>query len=382
MTNDQQQKASASGERSGRSTERGLAMSWALTVGVGVILAGTIAASTWPSSQPGAEATVVVPPGATFGEVVDSLESSEVVRHPLVLRAVARWRGADRRIKAGTYQIQRGIPTGRLLDVLVRGEVVTYPITVPEGLTLEGIAARIAGAVGADSASVADSLRAVGRWNAPGSGTTTRPGPEAVLGAGNRSNPGRQGGADRGPALEGYLFPDTYRFAEGVSIEAVVDAMLDRYRRYWSSERIQRLAELDMSENELVTLASIVQAEARMIDEMPRIASVYHNRLRIGMPLQADPTVFYALGGHRARLLYAAMDSVAEHPYNTYTRAGLPPGPISAPGADALDAALWPEDTGYLYFVARPNGSHIFTTSLREHNNARIRVRREAAASS
>ena len=132
-----------------------------------------------------------------------------------------------------------------------------------------------------------------------------------------------------------------------------------------------------MSEGELVTLASIIQAEARQVAEMPTISAVYHNRLRQGYLLQADPTVQYALGVRRERLLFAAIDSVADHPYNTYTQRGLPPGPIAAPGEAALSAALYPTDEPYLYFVARPDGSHVFTRSLEEHNRARVAARRE-----
>jgi UPF0755 protein len=177
-----------------------------------------------------------------------------------------------------------------------------------------------------------------------------------------------------GPGVEGYLFPDTYRFARGIAPRAVLGAMTARYREVWTPERRARLESLGMTESELVTLASIVQAEARVMEEMPQIAGVYHNRLERGMLLQADPTVLYALGGYRARLLFAAIDSVAEHPYNTYTRPGLPPGPIGSPGEAAIDAALNP--TGdYLYFVAWPDGSHVFTRSLAEHNEAVIRAR-------
>jgi UPF0755 protein len=130
-----------------------------------------------------------------------------------------------------------------------------------------------------------------------------------------------------------------------------------------------------MTEAEVVTLASIVQAEARLRDEMPTIASVYHNRLDRNHLLQADPTVLYALGGPRARLLYAAMDSVADNPYNTYTHVGLPPGPIGSPGLAAFDATLSPAETDFFYFVAHPNGAHIFSRTLAEHNRAVAQTR-------
>lgn len=297
-------------------------------------------------------AVVRIPEGATFGEVLDTLESRQIINRRFLVHAYARVRGLDRSVKAGTYRLERGAPTGRIIDILTTGRVVTYPLTIPEGFTITAMAARIAGATGSDSTTVADRLADRSLhfdWNVPG------------------------------PGLEGYLFPDTYRFAEGIRIETVLTTMIKAYRAYWTPERRNRLDAIGLSEGELVTLASIIQAEAVYTKEMPTISSVYHNRLRIGMPLQADPTVLYALGGHRPRLLYAAIDSVADSPYNTYAHAGLPPGPIGAPGAAALDAALNPADTDYLYFVARPNGEHIFTRSLREHNNARTRVRREAS---
>ena len=152
--------------------------------------------------------------------------------------------------------------------------------------------------------------------------------------------------------------------------------MIARYRAYWTPDRRDALARSGMTEQEVVTLASIVQAEAGHISEMPTIASVFHNRLRIGMPLQADPTIHYALpDGHRPRLLHAAMDSVSDHPYNTYTHAGLPPGPISAPGAVALDAAMSPIETDYLYFVRGEDRLHVFSKTLEEHNAAVRRAR-------
>ena len=294
-----------------------------------------------------------IPEGAAFGEVLDTLESRQIISRRFLVHAYARARGLDRSVKAGTYRLERGAPVGRILDILTTGRVVTFPMTIPEGYTITAMAPRIAAATGADSIAVADRLTARSLhldWDVPG------------------------------PGLEGYLFPDTYRFAEGIRVETVIATMIEAYRAYWTPERRDRLGAIGLTEGELVTLASIIQAEAVYTAEMPTISSVYHNRLRIGMRLQADPTVLYALGGHRPRLLYAAIDSVADNPYNTYAHAGLPPGPIGAPGAAALDAALNPADTDYLYFVARPNGEHIFTRSLREHNNARAQVRREASS--
>lgn len=299
----------------------------------------------------GREDTVsfVVPPGADFGSVSDTLASRGLVGAPRLFGLYARMRGDDRRIKSGRYAVAGDASWGDLLDVLTQGRVITRPMTIPEGFRLPQIAPRIADLAGVSEDSVRTILEA--------------PGADSVFGV-------------PGPGLEGYLFPDTYRFAPGVAPARVVEVMAERYRGMWTPERRARLDSLGMTERELVTLASIVQAEARQVAEMPRIASVYHNRLQRGWLLQADPTVLYALGGPRERLLYAAIDSVQDDPYNTYTQPGLPPGPIGAPGEAALDAALHPADEPFLYFVARPDGSHVFTRTLAEHNRAKAASRR------
>ena len=322
-------------------TKRGLAA----LAGVLALLAFVFVAAP-PASGPAQR--VVVPPGATLGEVVDSLDAQGIVRASGLFELYARVRGAAPRIKAGHYAIPAPSSWASVVRRLTRGEVLTEPMTIPEGFTLAQMAPRMAAVSGVPADSVVALLRS----------------PEL---------------ADRlevpGPELEGYLFPDTYLFASGVPVERMISTMVARYRAYWTPERRARLEEIGLTEQEAVTLASIVQAEARRQDEMPQIAGVYHNRLERGWLLQADPTVLYALGGYRERLLFAAIDSVADNPYNTYAFAGLPPGPIGSPGEAAIDAALNP--TGdYLYFVAWPDGSHIFTRSLADHNEAVDSARR------
>lgn len=294
--------------------------------------------------------TITVPRGATLQSVADTLVERGIVGSRRGFYYFARVRGDARKIRAGRYSFRASEGWRDILDDLTAGRVLTVPFTVPEGLRLPEIAERIAGFSGESVADVLDRLDGDSThlaWNVPG------------------------------PGLEGYLFPDTYRFADGVDAGQVIAEMIERYHSAWTDERRARLEELGMTEIEAMTLASIVQAEARHFEEMPTIAAVYHNRLEIRYPLQADPTVLYALGGWRARLLFAAIDSVAEHPYNTYTHPGLPPGPIGAPGDAALDAALNPADVEFLYFVARPDGTHIFTMSLQEHNQARVVARQE-----
>jgi UPF0755 protein len=293
---------------------------------------------------------VTVPAGAAFDSVLDTLVTRGVVAGRRRFRLYARVTGADRRIRSGSYSLEPGASWGEILETLTEGRVMTFGLTIPEGFTISDMIPRIAETIERPVDSVGARLAdpsAHERWGVPG------------------------------PGLEGYLFPDTYRFARGVDLDVVIETMVTRYRAAWTPERIARRAALAMSENELITLASIIQAEARRVDEMQTISAVYHNRLRLGYRLQADPTVLYALGGRRERLLFAAIDSVADNPYNTYTQPGLPPGPIAAPGEAAIHAALYPADESYLYFVARPDGSHIFTNSLEEHNRAREIARNE-----
>jgi UPF0755 protein len=296
---------------------------------------------------------VHVPAGASFSQVADSLAAHDIVTAPPLFRLYARATGAAGRIKPGTYAFRRGTDWRRVLDDLQAGRVLTARITIPEGWDLRGIAPRIAEVTGLAEDSVLAVLADTAHVSA-------------------LSLPG--------PTLEGYLYPATYTFPLNPALDTVIHTLVERYREVWTPARRARADSIGMNEREVVTLASIVEKEAKIADEMPTISAVYHNRLRIGMALQADPTVQYALGAHRERLLYAAIDSAADNPYNTYRHPGLPPGPIASPSERAIDAALRPADADYLYFVARPDGSHIFTRSLEEHNRARLAARREREA--
>lgn len=335
---------------------RGSGRRWARAAVVALVACGLAACGGGDEADPAAEPRVItVPTGASLASVADTLSDREILECPVPVmecstqfRLFARLKGQDRGIHVGRYAFRPGEAWSDVLEALVTGDVITARITIPEGFTLKQIAPRIAGVseLPADSVEAritADSAHL--EWGVPG------------------------------PGLEGYLFPDTYEFTPGSALETVLETMVDRYRRFWTPERRARLDSLEMTEREIATLASIIQAEARQSDEMPVISSVFHNRLERGIALQADPTVLYALGGRRERLLFAAIDSVADNPYNTYTNPGLPPGPIGAPGQRALDAALDPAETEFYYFVARPDGSHVFTRTLREHGQAVARAR-------
>lgn len=298
---------------------------------------------------------VVVPRGAAFSQIADSLEAHGIVDSPRFFRLYARITGAVENVKAGTYEFRPGTGYRAVLDDLVAGRIATDRFTVPEGFGIVRIADILARDLGFDADSVAaymlDSATAA-RFGVPG------------------------------PMLEGYLYPATYEVPAGAPLDSLIARMVREHFRRWTPDRQARADRAGLSHHQVVTLASIVEKEAKIRDEMPIIAAVYRNRLDIGYPLQADPTVQYALGEHQSRLLYSHIDSVADSPYNTYTRLGLPPGPIGAASEGAIDAVLEPADVDYLYFVARPDGSHVFNRHLTDHNRARARIRSEGAAPS
>ncbi|HEX2780978.1 MAG TPA: endolytic transglycosylase MltG, partial [Gemmatimonadaceae bacterium] len=180
------------------------------------------------------------------------------------------------------------------------------------------------------------------------------------------------------PTLEGYLFPDTYSFADGTTARSAVQTMVRRFEQVWDPAWNDRLQAMALSRHDIVTLASIVEKEAKLDAERPVIAAVYLNRLRTGMRLQADPTVQYARGEHATRLYYK--DLRVDSPYNTYEHAGLPPGPIASPGKASLVAALFPASVSYRYFVAHPDGHHEFNVDYRAHERAVAQLRRERDA--
>jgi UPF0755 protein len=176
-----------------------------------------------------------------------------------------------------------------------------------------------------------------------------------------------------GPSLEGYLFPDTYQFVRGMSVEEMLGRMVQRTRSRLTPERLARAKARGLDAHGLLTLASIIEREAVDPDEQRLISAVFWNRLNLDMPLQADPTVQYAVAKERRTLTRA--DLATDNPYNTYARRGLPPGPIASPGLPAIDAALDPAPVKYLYFVARDDRRHTFSTTISEHNVAVSRYR-------
>jgi peptidoglycan lytic transglycosylase G len=315
---------------------------------LGLVLVLGVAACGTPSIG---TTRVVIPPGSSFRVAADSLQRAGVVRSARLFRIYASLGGHDRHIRAGTYLMSRGMSWSEVVKALTQGTGLIHTVTIPEGYAIADIVPLLARALGVQ--------------------------PESVEVAARDSAMRRRLDIPT-PTLEGYLFPDTYSFPDGTTGRAAVETMVRRFEQIWQPQWNDRLRALAMTRHQVITLASIVETEARLAPERPVIAAVYLNRLRAGMRLQADPTVQYAHGKHIARLMYN--DLLIESPYNTYKYKGLPPGPIASPGRASIVAALNPAAVPYRYFVAHLDGHHEFHVDFASHSRAVAAVRRERNA--
>jgi UPF0755 protein len=290
----------------------------------------------------GAEQFVEIPPGAGSAVIRRRLVEGGVVRDGLSFRVALARSGQAKRLQAGEYRFDHPMSAREVIDKLARGDVFLRPITFPEGLTLRQMA-QIYERDGGGSR--ADFLKAAGNT--------------ALI---RDLDPGA-------PDLEGYLFPNTYALPRRATADQLVQRMVTSFRDALTPEIVQRGTARGLSVRQLITLASLVEKETAKPEERRIIAAVYTNRLRIGMGMQCDPTVIYALeraGKYTGNL--TREDLQFDSPYNTYRYAGLPPGPIANPGRASIEAASAPEDVPYLYFVSRNDGSHVFSATLDEHN--------------
>ena len=293
-------------------------------------------------ADPGAESiTLKIDQGEGFGAVATKLHSKGLFKHPGKFKLIARYKGYDKKIRAGEYELSAAMSPREILQKLVSGKVRLYRLTIPEGYTLQQTAAAVAKA-GLCTTSEFSSAAA-------------DPKLIAALGIPVKN-------------LEGYLYPDTYFFPGGVTGLEIARAMTERFNTVFTPEWKKRAADLKMSVHEIVTLASIIEKETGAQFERPLIASVFHNRLKRKMRLETDPTVIYGIPNFNGNL--TRKDLTTPTPYNTYVIRGLPPGPIANPGAKAIEAALYPADTKYLFFVSKKNRTHQFSTNIKDHNKA------------
>jgi peptidoglycan lytic transglycosylase G len=310
-----------------------------------VWLVGVLAAC---GSSDGPRVTVTIPAGASLDAAIDSLTTNHVIAHPGMFRLYAALRGLGGSLKSGVYLLRQDESWADVVAALERGRGVEQRFTVREGLRLGEVAELAQARLGIPR----DSFVAAAE----------DPDVLASLSVPNGT-----------ASAEGYLFPTTYLLPARIGARELVRVMTHQFTQQWSPEWQGRLDTLSLSRHQLVTLASIVEAEVRYDPDRPFIAAVYSNRLKRGMRLEADPTVSYAYGRRLKRVWEKNL--AVRSTYNTYLHAGLPPGPISQPGRASLVAALYPAEVPFLYFVAQPDGKHIFSTTFAEHEAAIVRVK-------
>ena len=282
-----------------------------------------------------------VTPGASLSRVAEDLDKIGVLRSSLPLKLIARLAGLTGQIQSGRYHFADPATPQQILDRLVAGDVEKVSLTIPEGFTLEQVINRI-----------------------------------AELGYGNREKL-RQLAHDtnfirllgvEATSLEGYLFPETYLFTPGIDETALLKMLVKQFQVKLDAGLLAKAQNHGLNLHQLVTLASIIEKETSLVEEMPLISAVFQNRLRRNIPLQTDPTVIYGLDNFNGNLTRKDLETPS--PFNTYLHRGLPPGPIANPGLAALRAAAEPAASNYLYFVAKGDGSHQFSNTLEEHNQA------------
>ncbi len=317
---------------------------------LGVAAAAALALACRAGGPNGPRVQVTIPEGATLSAAADSLRAHGVIGSRGAFTFYARLFGKSDEIKAGVYEFTPNLPVLQALKVLTAGHEALRRLVIPEGLMLSEVAEYVSQQLGIPAAD----LTAAAHDSALA----------AQVGAANHS-------------LEGYLYPSTYLVRHGATAPEIVKMMVEEFEARWRRPWEARLHALRMTRREIVALASIIEGEVRYDPDRPYVSSVYHNRLSQHMRLQADPTVIYALG--RRRRLYEK-DYLTRSPYNTYLIDGLPPTPIGQPSAASIEAALYPVNTGFLYLVARPDGKHVFSRTLREHLRAVAEVRRMGAA--
>ena len=292
-------------------------------------------------TAPPAPVTYQLKNGASLTRVAHDLCTAGVLRSSWSLRLFAALHQQSGKIQSGDYHFSDSATPQEILDRLVRGDVIKATLTIPEGFTLKQIIDRIV-------------EHGYGRRSPLQKLATS---PDFIHSLGLTCN-----------SLEGYLYPETYLFTPGIDETQLLKMMAEQFRKHLTPELLKKAESHKLNLHQLVTLASIIQKETAKAEEMPLISSVFHNRLARNIPLQTDPTVIYGIENFDGNLTRKHLQT--RTPYNTYLIRGLPPGPIASPGQQALEAAADPADTSFLYFVARGDGSHQFSSTLKEHNRA------------
>jgi len=318
------------------------------TVGsiAGIIIASILAfyllVIYWPQSNPYERVEINIPKGVTLSQIGNILKEESIISNKRTFTMAVKSLGHEKNIPAGRYVLHNALNNRAIINQLVYGVPSLKSITVLEGWTIYQIANELERELKISKKTflrLCNDQRVIKLFNLEGN------------------------------SLEGYLFPDTYTFAEGVDPYLVLTRMVNEFINNITKSMEVQAQEMNMSLLEVITLASIIEGEAIYDSERAIISAVYHNRLKRGMKLQADPTIQYIIDDGPRRLLNN--DLKIESKYNTYLYRGLPPGPINSPGKESIIAALYPSVNEYLYFVARGDGYHTFSTNEKDHNKAK-----------
>lgn len=315
-----------------------------IAAGVILLLMGGVfllAYARGPIDNRNAVATVFIPKGAGFLEIVDVLDQAGMVKHKPLFVLLYLLKGVNSRLRAGEYELATNMSPSEIADKLVSGDIKKRMVTIPEDYTLKQIADRL----------VAEQLVSEKSFI----GATTDPAFLASLKIDAAS-------------AEGYLYPDTYYFYRGMTPQEIIRVMVNRFREKVTQQMIEKAKALGMTTTEFVTLASLIGKETGVSEEKTKVSAVFHNRMKKGMRLQSDPTAIYRLNDYQSIVKKKHLNN--DSPYNTYKITGLPPGPIANPGIDSLQAALHPAPVNYLYFVSNNDGTHQFSTTLAAHTQA------------
>lgn len=299
-----------------------------------------------PVGKKNEELLIQIPPGSSTKQIAEVLYEHGLIKKDFIFILYARITGYDTQFQAGTYLLQDSMSLPEIVEKLSRGEVQVVSVTIPEGYTVEQIA-EVLSAKGLVEKNEFLRLAKEGDFAYP------------FL--------SRREGVKY--ALEGYLFPDTYLISPQSSAEEIIQMMLKRFQQVYDESARLKAKEMGLTDQEVITIASLIEKEAKIEKDRRLISGVIYNRLEQGMKLQIDATIQYILGQPKARLTYRDLE--INSPYNTYQISGLPPGPIASPGKAAIEAALNPERTNYLYYVAKSDGSHVFSETLEDHNAAK-----------
>lgn len=295
---------------------------------------------TSPLTDDSTEKVVLISPGS-FKSTVDFLAEEGIVTEPQRFYLLGRLARVSNKVRVGEYKLRLDMSPREILETITSGKSVLHPVNIPEGFNAQQISEVLARKNLVNPASFLKKIYS--KKTAEKYGITS-------------------------PHLEGYLFPDTYSFTRFTGEDKIIDTMVKRFKAVYTQDVEKAANRMGWTMHQVVTLASVVEKETGASEERPIIASVFHNRLRIKMKLQSDPTVIYGKKGNKKNI--TRKDLRTKHPYNTYTNKGLPIGPIANPGRESLIAIVEPASTKYLYFVSKNQGTHYFSTNLKEHNRA------------